>query len=77
MICLIANISGEKVEIDDEARKALNFIETVIQLHTRIFTWCLQPMKSAIIRIFPYVNSFFFHFKNSFKDICFFSSFAN
>ena len=60
-------------QIDSEARKALNFIETgssqfitllhslsssfvsVIQLHTHIFVWCLQPMKSAIIRIFPYV----------------------
>ncbi|CAF4657490.1 unnamed protein product [Rotaria sp. Silwood1] len=51
----LANISGEKIEIDQEARKALNFIETVIQLHTRIFMWCLQPMKSAIVRIFPYL----------------------
>ncbi|CAF1560656.1 unnamed protein product [Rotaria magnacalcarata] len=51
----LANISGEKVEIDQEARKSLNFIETVIQFHTRIFMWCLQPMKSAIIRIFPYL----------------------
>jgi len=27
-LIFIANISGEKVEIDQEARKALNFIET-------------------------------------------------
>ncbi|CAF1638010.1 unnamed protein product [Adineta ricciae] len=51
----LANIIGHTVEIDQEARKALNFIETVIQFHTRIFMWCLQPMKSAIIRIFPYL----------------------
>ncbi|UJR10196.1 hypothetical protein I4U23_014411 [Adineta vaga] len=51
----LTNITGETVEIDQEARKALNFIETVIQFHTRIFMWCLQPMKSAIIRIFPYL----------------------
>ncbi|CAF4197699.1 unnamed protein product [Rotaria sp. Silwood2] len=51
----LANISGQKIEIDQEARKALNFIETVIQFHTRIFMWCLQPMKSAIVRIFPYL----------------------
>ena len=61
------------MEIDPEALKALNFIETgnrfpsvqstflpssssVVQLHTRIFAWCLQPMKNAIIRIFPYVD---------------------
>ncbi|CAF3727711.1 unnamed protein product [Rotaria sp. Silwood1] len=51
----LANISGEKIEINQEARKALNFIETVIQFHTRIFMCCLQPMKSAIVRIFPYL----------------------
>ncbi|CAF3971108.1 unnamed protein product [Rotaria sp. Silwood2] len=51
----LANISGEKIEINQEARKALNCIETVILFHTRIFMWCLQPMKSAIVRIFPYL----------------------
>ncbi|CAF4420190.1 unnamed protein product, partial [Adineta steineri] len=49
----LANVSGQVVEIDPEARKALNFIETVIQLHTHLFTRCLQPMKLSVIRIFP------------------------
>ncbi|CAF3918247.1 unnamed protein product, partial [Rotaria sp. Silwood1] len=51
----LANVSGQVVEIDPEARKALNFIETVIQLHTHLFSKCLQPIKNAIIRIFPYL----------------------
>ncbi|CAF3747890.1 unnamed protein product [Rotaria sp. Silwood1] len=48
-------MSGEKIEIDQEARKALNFIETVIRFHTHIFMWCLQPMKSSLVRLFPYL----------------------
>ncbi|CAF4543477.1 unnamed protein product, partial [Rotaria sp. Silwood2] len=51
----LANVSGQVVEIDPKARKALNFIETVIQLHTHLFSKCLQPIKDAIIRIFPYL----------------------
>ncbi|CAF4903678.1 unnamed protein product, partial [Rotaria sp. Silwood1] len=51
----LANMSGEKIEIDQEARKALNFIETVIRFHTHIFMWCLQPMKSSLVRLFPYL----------------------
>ncbi|CAM4792055.1 unnamed protein product [Rotaria magnacalcarata] len=51
----LANVSGQTVEIDPEARKALNFIETVIQMHTHLFSKCLQPIKSSIIRLFPYL----------------------
>ncbi|CAF1410376.1 unnamed protein product, partial [Rotaria sordida] len=51
----LANICGEKIEIDQEARKALNFIEAVIRFHTHMFIWCLKPMKSAIVRLFPYL----------------------
>ncbi|CAF1564956.1 unnamed protein product, partial [Rotaria sordida] len=43
------------IEIDQEARKALNFMETVIRFHTHIFMWRLRPMKSAIVRLFPYL----------------------
>lgn len=46
-------MSGQVVEIDQEARKALNFIETVIQMHTNLFTRCLQPMKTGVIQLFP------------------------
>jgi len=28
----------------------------VIQMHTQFFSWCRQPVKNAIIRIFPYVR---------------------
>jgi hypothetical protein len=31
-------------------------IFVVIQLHTHLFTRCLQPMKSGVIRLFPYVS---------------------
>ncbi|CAF3427722.1 unnamed protein product [Rotaria socialis] len=51
----LANVSGQTVEIDPEARKALNFIETVIQMHTHLFSKCLQPIKSSIVRLFPYL----------------------
>ncbi|CAF1396201.1 unnamed protein product [Rotaria sordida] len=30
-------------------------METVIRFHTHIFMWCLKPMKSAIVRLFPYL----------------------
>ncbi|UJR35822.1 hypothetical protein I4U23_028569 [Adineta vaga] len=51
----LANISGERVEIDSEARKALNYIETVVQLHTLMFSSYIQPVKSSIIRLFPHL----------------------
>ncbi|CAF3935100.1 unnamed protein product [Rotaria sordida] len=50
------NVSNQVVEIDFETRKALNLMETVIQLHTYLFDWCQQPVKIATIRIFPYVS---------------------
>ncbi|CAF4137092.1 unnamed protein product, partial [Rotaria sordida] len=49
------NVSNQVVEIDFETRKALNLMETVIQLHTYLFDWCQQPVKIATIRIFPYL----------------------
>ncbi|CAF1508051.1 unnamed protein product [Didymodactylos carnosus] len=51
----LANVTGQVVEIDFEARKALNFIETAIQLLTHMFSRSLQPVKESIIRIFPLV----------------------
>ncbi|CAF4273501.1 unnamed protein product, partial [Rotaria magnacalcarata] len=51
----LATISGQGVEIDSESRKAVNYIETVIQLHTLIFSGHIQPVKHAIIRIFPHL----------------------
>ncbi|CAF4898854.1 unnamed protein product [Rotaria sp. Silwood1] len=49
------NISDQILEVQDETRKAFNFIETVVQFHTNLFLWCEQPVKNAIIRIFPYL----------------------
>ncbi|CAF4174719.1 unnamed protein product [Rotaria sp. Silwood2] len=49
------NNSDQIIDIDLEVRKALNLIETVIQIHTYLFHWCQQPVKSAIIRLFPYL----------------------
>ncbi|CAF1204063.1 unnamed protein product, partial [Didymodactylos carnosus] len=49
----LANVTGQVVEIDFEGRKALNFIETAIQLLTHMFSRSLQPVKESIIRIFP------------------------
>ncbi len=78
LLLSVANISGERVEVDSEARRALNFIEAgteqisftlkmhcfvffvhhlVVQLHTQIFSGHTQPVKNAIIRIFPYVRT--------------------
>ncbi|CAF2618988.1 unnamed protein product [Rotaria sp. Silwood2] len=49
------NIFDQNLERHDETRKAFNFIETVVQFHTNLFLWCEQPVKNAIIRIFPYL----------------------
>ncbi|CAF1134879.1 unnamed protein product [Rotaria sordida] len=51
----LINISDEVVGIDLEARKALNFIEAVVDMHMQFFFWCQQPVKNAIIRLFPYL----------------------
>ncbi|CAF3366761.1 unnamed protein product [Rotaria socialis] len=51
----LATISGQGVEIDSKSRDAVNYIETVIQLHTLIFSGHIQPVKHAIIRIFPHL----------------------
>ncbi|CAF1351315.1 unnamed protein product [Rotaria magnacalcarata] len=49
----LTNVSDQIVEIDPEVREALNFIDTVILIHTKIFFFCSQPIKNSIIRIFP------------------------
>ncbi|CAF0841748.1 unnamed protein product [Rotaria sordida] len=51
----LVNVYGQFVEIDAEACKALNVIETVILMHTNLFTWCRQPIKNGILRLFPYL----------------------
>lgn len=71
---LLANISGDVVEMDSEARKALNFIETgkdpifctinticsylVIGMLITFLFQSRQPIKSSLIRIFPYVCTY-------------------
>jgi hypothetical protein len=61
----------QAIEIDFEGKKGLNLIKIgrnesffmitedilnlVIQMHTRFYIWCDQPIKSAIIQLFPYV----------------------
>ncbi|CAF4697079.1 unnamed protein product, partial [Rotaria socialis] len=47
------SVSDQIVEIDPEVREALNFIGTVILIHTKIFAFGSQPIKNSIIRIFP------------------------
>ncbi|CAF3716099.1 unnamed protein product [Rotaria sp. Silwood1] len=51
----IVNNSDQITGIDLETRKALNLIETVIQIQTYLFDWCQQPVKSATIRLFPHI----------------------
>ncbi|CAF0768198.1 unnamed protein product [Adineta steineri] len=51
----LMNVLDEGIEIDLEARKALNFMETVVKMHKEFFFWCPQPVKEAIIRLFPYL----------------------
>ncbi|CAF4684970.1 unnamed protein product [Rotaria sp. Silwood1] len=51
----LVNISGSSVELDVEARQALNLIETVIDLYSNLFIQSHQPIKEGIIRLFPYL----------------------
>ncbi|CAF4233790.1 unnamed protein product [Adineta steineri] len=51
----LMNILNENVEINLDAREALNFIESVIEIYTQIFFKCRQPIKDGIIRLFPYL----------------------
>jgi hypothetical protein len=85
----LVNISSEGMEMDTEACKALNFIDTgkdlifyttnmicrylVLQILYFYFFWSRQPIKSSIIRIFPYV-CVFIRLVNVHKDLYLFSS---
>ncbi|UJR24623.1 hypothetical protein I4U23_005997 [Adineta vaga] len=51
----LMNISDKNVEINPEVRKALDLIETVIEIHSSFFLICFQPSKDEIIRLFPYL----------------------
>ncbi|CAF3866966.1 unnamed protein product [Rotaria sordida] len=51
----LVNLSGSNVELDIEARQALNLIETVIDLHSNLFVRSHQPITEGIIRLFPYL----------------------
>ncbi|CAF1048161.1 unnamed protein product [Adineta steineri] len=43
------------IEIDSETRQALNFIESVVEIHSQFFSWSKQPIKNGIIRLFAYL----------------------
>ncbi|CAM2708912.1 unnamed protein product [Rotaria socialis] len=49
------NHSGSNVELDFEARQALNLIETVIEFHLNLFDRCNEPIKEIIVQLFPYL----------------------
>ncbi|CAF4636892.1 unnamed protein product [Rotaria sp. Silwood1] len=51
----LINVSGSSVELDVEARQALNLIETVIDIHSNLFIRSHQPIKEGIICLFPYL----------------------
>ncbi|CAF4106147.1 unnamed protein product [Rotaria magnacalcarata] len=51
----LINHSGSSVELDIEARQALNLIETVIEFHLNLFDRCNEPIKEIIVQLFPYL----------------------
>ncbi|CAF5044832.1 unnamed protein product [Rotaria sp. Silwood1] len=49
----LINASNQAITMEFEACKALNFMETVLQILKSFFFWSRQPVKDSLIRIFP------------------------